>query len=88
MPIKSDYMLKNVGNEYMIIPTSNTNVNFSKIFNINETSAFIFKNLQEERSKEEILELMSVEYDAPKEVLSADIDEFIKELKKRGIYHD
>ena len=81
-------MLKNVGNEYMIIPTSNTNVNFSKIFNINETAAFIFKNLQEERSKEEILELMSVEYDAPKEVLSADIDEFIKELKKRGIYHD
>ena len=88
MPIKSDYMLKNVGNEYMIIPTSNTNVNFSKIFNINDTAAFIFKNLQEERSKEEILELMSVEYDAPKEVLSADIDEFIKELKKRGIYHD
>ncbi len=88
MPIKSDYMLKNVGNEYMIIPTSNTNVNFSKIFNINETAAFIFKNLQEERSKEEILELMSVEYDAPKEVLSADIDEFINELKKRGIYHD
>lgn len=81
-------MLKNVGNEYMIIPTSNTNVNFSKIFNINETAAFIFKNLQEERSKEEILELMSVEYDAPKDVLSADIDEFIKELKKRGIYHD
>ena len=88
MPIKNDYMLKNVGNEYMIIPTSNTNVNFSKIFNINETAAFIFKNLQEERSKEEILELMSVEYDAPKDVLSADIDEFIKELKKRGIYHD
>lgn len=81
-------MLKNVGNEYMIIPTSNTNVNFSKIFNINETAAFIFKNLQEERSKEEILELMLVEYDAPKEVLSADIDDFIKELKKRGIYHD
>lgn len=88
MPIKNDYMLKNVGNEYMIIPTSNTNVNFSKIFNINETAAFIFKNLQEERSKEEILELMLVEYDAPKEVLSADIDDFIKELKKRGIYHD
>ena len=88
MPINNNYMLKNVGNEYMIIPTSNTNVNFSKIFNINETAAFIFKNLQEERTKEEILELMSVEYDAPKDVLSADIDEFIKELKKRGIYHD
>ena len=58
MPIKNDYMLKNVGNEYMIIPTSNTNVNFSKIFNINETAAFIFKNLQEERSKEEILEIL------------------------------
>ena len=81
-------MLKNIGNEYMIIPTSNNNVNFSKIFNINETGAFIFNSLKEGKSKDEILELMAKEYNASKEILSKDIDEFINELKKRGIYND
>lgn len=81
-------MLKNVGEEYMIIPTSNNNVNFSKIFNINETGAFIFEKLKDGKNKEDILELMSKEYNASKDILKNDIEEFIDELKKRGIYND
>ena len=81
-------MLKNIGDEYMIIPTSNNNVNFSKIFNINETGAFIFNLLKDNKNVDEILELMSKEYNAPKDVLLNDINEFIEELKKRGIYND
>ncbi len=81
-------MLKKVAGEYMIIPTGNNNVNFSKIFNINETGAFIFEKLKDGKNKEEVLELMSKEYNASKDVLKNDIEEFIDELKKRGIYND
>ena len=81
-------MLKKVAGEYMIIPTGNNNVNFSKIFNINETGAFIFEKLKDGKTKEEVLELMSKEYNASKDVLKNDIEEFIDELKKRGIYND
>ena len=88
MPINNNFMLKNIGNEYMIIPTSNNNVNFSKIFNINETGAFIFNLLKENKTINEILDLMSKEYNAPKDVLLNDINEFVNELKKRGIYND
>jgi len=88
MPINNNFMLKKIGDEYMIIPTSNTNVNFSKIFNINETGAFIFNNLKNNKSKEEIINLMKSEYNAPIDTLSKDYDEFILELKKRGIYND
>jgi len=88
MPISNNFMLKNVGEEYMIIPTSNNNVNFSKIFNINETGAFIFKCLKENKTKDEILELLLKEYDCSKDILLNDINEFINELKKRGIYND
>ncbi|MCR5646784.1 MAG: PqqD family protein [Acholeplasmatales bacterium] len=80
-------MLKQVGNEYMIIPVSNCNVNFSKIFNTNEVGAFIFNNLKD-HTKEEVLDLLKKEYDAPFDVLKSDLDEFINELKKRGIYSD
>ena len=55
--LNKNFMLKQVGNEYMIIPVSNNNVNFSKIFNTNEVGAFIFNNLKD-HSKEEVLELL------------------------------
>lgn len=85
--LKNNYMVKKVGSEYMIIPVSNTNVNFSKIFNTNEVGAFIFENLKN-HSKEEVLELLKKEYNAKEEVLKNDLDEFINELKTRGIYSD
>jgi len=88
MKINNNFMLKKVAGEYMIIPTGNNNVNFSKIFNINETGAFIFEKLKDGKNKEEILELMSKEYNASKDILKNDIEEFIDELKKRGIYND
>ena len=85
--LNKNFMLKQVGNEYMIIPVSNNNVNFSKIFNTNEVGAFIFNTLKD-YSKEEVLELLAKEYNAPRDVLSNDLDEFIKELEIRGIYSD
>ena len=81
-------MLKKVADEYMIIPTSDKNVNFSRIFNTNETGAFIFNNLKDNKSIDEILSLLKKEYNAPIDVLKNDLDEFILELKKRGIYND
>ena len=86
--LNNNFMLKKVGNEYMIIPTSNKNVNVSKIFNTNETGAFIFNNLKDNKSIDEILSLLKKEYNAPIDVLKNDLDEFILELKKRGIYND
>ena len=85
--LSNNFMLKQVGNEYMIIPVSNSNVNFSKIYNTNEVGAFIFNNLKD-HTKEEVLDLLKKEYDAPFDVLKSDLDEFINELKKRGIYSD
>ena len=88
MKINNNFMLKKVAGEYMIIPTGNNNVNFSKIFNINETGAFIFENLKAGKNEEEVLELMKKEYNASEETLKNDIEEFINELKKRGICND
>ena len=56
--LNNNFMLKKVGNEYMIIPTSKKNVNISKIFNTNERGAFIFNNLKDNKSIDEILSLL------------------------------
>lgn len=86
MPLKDNFIFKEVQEEYMIVPLLNGNVNMSKVFNLNETGAFIIKKLKEKDDIEYVVDEMFKEYDADKELLRSDIKAFIEELKKRGFY--
>ena len=86
MSINKKFMLKKIGDEYSFIPLNGSNVEFTSIYNTNETGAFIYNLLKEGLLEEEILEKLCFEYDAPREVLKTDLVEFLEELKKRHIY--
>ncbi|MDE5856153.1 MAG: PqqD family protein [Anaeroplasmataceae bacterium] len=88
MPINQNYILKQVGKEYMIIPLSDGGVDFSKVYNVSSTGAFIYEQLQKNKAPLEIAFLMVEEYEVDYDVVLKDILEFVDELKKRGIYHD
>ncbi len=88
MGINKGFLLKKVGNEYMIIPTNNKKVLMNKIFNINEVGADIYKTLENGLSINETIDELLKEYDIDKETLTNDVLEFVEELRKRGIYSD
>lgn len=88
MGINKGFLLKKVGNEYMIIPTNNSKVLMNKIFNINEVGADIYKSLENGLSIAETIDELLKEYDIDKETLTNDALEFVEELRKRGIYSD
>jgi hypothetical protein len=88
MGINKGFLLKKVGNEYMIIPTNNSKVLMNKIFNINEVGADIYKSLESGLSIAETIDELLKEYDIDKETLTNDVLEFVEELTKRGIYSD
>ncbi|MDE6655974.1 MAG: PqqD family protein [Anaeroplasmataceae bacterium] len=88
MPISENFILKNVGKDYMIIPLSDGGVDFSKVYNVSSTGAFIYEQLKVNKAPLEIAYNMVEEYDVDYDVVLNDIFEFIDELKKRGIYHD
>ena len=88
MPIKDNFLLKEIAGDYVIIPISNQNLDTTKIFNINETGAFIFKALKDNKTPLEIKDLMKKEYEATDRELLNDINEFINLLKKKGIYYE
>lgn len=88
MPLNDNYILKHVGKEFMIIPLAEGGVDFSKVYNVSETGAFIYEQLKNNKTADEIAQLMVCEYEVSYEVVKADVLEFIDELKKRGMYHD
>lgn len=88
MPISENFILKHVGKEYMIIPLSDGGVDFSKVYNVSSTGAFIYEQLKKNKTIEDIVALMVKEYEVTYEQVLQDIYEFIEELKKRGMYDD
>lgn len=88
MPLNDNFILKQVGKEYMIIPLMDGGVDFSKVYNVSATGAFIYEQLASNKTSEEIAVAMTKEFDVAYEVALPDILEFLDELKKRGIYND
>jgi hypothetical protein len=86
MPLKDNFIFKEVAKEYMMVPLLNGNVNMSKVINLNETGAFIIKKLKEKDSIDYVVDEMTKEYDVSKEDALNDIKEFVELLKKRGFY--
>ena len=85
MKIKKDFLLKTVAGQKVVVPTGDNVVNINAAITLNETAAFLWEQLQNECSKEELLTRMTETYDVSKETAEKDIDVFLNVLKEQNI---
>ncbi len=85
MKRKNNSILKEIGNKYMILPLSDHNIAIDVILYTNEVGAFIYNNLENEITKEELLARILNEYSVTEEVALADLDEFLLNMQKKGL---
>ncbi len=85
MKIKEGFMLKQVCEEYMVVPVGVTSIDFKSVIRLNETGAFLWKLLENGAEKEDMVKDILDEYDVSAEIASADIDAFILKLTDAGI---
>jgi len=81
MKIKSGFELRNIAGEIIVIPVGSRNVNFNGIIKLNDTGAFLWSQLQEDKSQEELLEALTNEYDVDMTNAKNDMLAFISKLK-------
>lgn len=84
--IKKDFRLRQIGENYIVVALGKTSKTFNGMINLNETSAFMWKKLDELGTKEALLDAVMAEYDVDEAQASADVDKFIKVLKDNGIF--
>ena len=85
MKIKDGYMMRKVAGNCVVVPMGDEVTNFNGMINLNETGEVIFENIQNGCSREELVEIMLKEFEAPREVIERDVDVFIEKLEKVGI---
>ena len=81
MKLKNTFMTQDVDGTQFLIPLGEGD--FSGIARSNETAAFIVNLLKQEITRDAVVDAVCAEYDAPREVIAADVDKVLETL--RGI---
>lgn len=85
MKIKTGYVLREVGNQCIVVPVGETAVTFNGIITLNKTGKYLWELLQEDVTVDDLVNGMLSKYDVTKEVATKDILEFLEVLRKHQI---
>ena len=85
MRISKDFIIKKIMDDYIVVPTGKEMVDFNAMITLNETGAFLWEKLQEEKTEVELVEELCAEYDVASDVAAQDISDFLKLLQDADI---
>jgi hypothetical protein len=85
MKIAQGFNLMNIVDTNVVVPVGERNLTFKGMVTLNESGAFLWKQLDKEVTKEELVQAMLQEYEIDKTTAESDIHKFINTLKAAEI---
>lgn len=85
MKITKEFILRQIADDYVLVPVGNTALEFNGLVTINELGAFIWNKLQENKTEEEIIEAILNEYDVDRETVKKDVQTFMNYLLENNV---
>ena len=85
MKIKEGFLLREIAGGTVVVPVGKTSVDFNGMITLNDTGAFLWKQLENDISEEELLQRLLAEYNVTEDLAKKDINAFIAKLKDAGL---
>ena len=85
LKLDKEYVLRQIGDDYVIVPVGKAALDFNGMITVNETGAFLWEQLVKGTSKEGLLQTLLETYEVIQEEAERDIDEFLDVLYKNII---
>lgn len=85
MKIKDGFVLRNVVDEFIVMPTGDNIAKFEGAVVLNEISAFIFKQLENPVSRDDLLSAVLNAYDVDEGTAAADLDALLDKFADMGL---
>lgn len=88
MKRNTDFMLRDIAGEVILVPTGAATQQFNGMITLNEVAAFIWKNLDESQSREILVDKIMDEFEVDRETATRDVIGFVSALYERGLVLD
>jgi hypothetical protein len=85
MRIAEGFSLMNIVDSNVVVPLGERNLSFKGMITLNDSGAFLWKKLEEENTKEGLLQAMLEEYDIDEVTAEKDIEKFVNILITAGV---
>ena len=80
-----EFILREIADEYILIPTGSTTEQFNGMITLTETAAFIYQHLEEASTFEELIHMITSEYDIDQQTAANDAYMFINHMLQAGM---
>ena len=88
MKRNTDFMLRDIAGEVILVPTGAETQQFNGMITLNEVAAFIWKNLDESKSKEALVAKIMDEFEVDEETARTDVEGLVGALYEHGLVLD
>lgn len=88
MKIKDGFVVRKIANQYMAVPVGARAKELHGMIGLNETAAFLWELLKEDRTEEELAKLLYEEYEIREEEAFQVVKRFRDLLEKEGVLTD
>lgn len=82
MKIKDGFILRKIAGEDIVVPIGNNIADFNGVIRLNESAGFLWKTLQEEISKEDLISSLIKEYEIDETLATNDVEGFLSILEE------
>lgn len=85
MKLKQEFVLREIAGDNLLIPVVGAEDEFHGIITFNETGVYIWKLIEQGKEEEEIVEMLTNEYDVTKDQARKNVEELCEKLKTLGV---
>ena len=85
MKIKNGYILKTVAGCNVVVSNDVETMDFESMLNLNATGAFLWKNLEENTTEDELVAKLLGEYEVDEAIAKRDVGAFLETLRGAGL---
>lgn len=81
-----NYIMREIVGETVLVPVGEAaRDNNDRLVIMTESGALLWRSLEEEKTREELVEILLNEYEVDPETASRDVDEFSEQMREAGL---
>ena len=84
MKLKSDFVLREIADEFIVVPICEEADRIHGIINLSESGAFLWNLLQNEQTEDSLVAALLGEYEVDEATARADVNKFIASITEIG----
>ena len=82
MKLKYEFVVRNIMDEYVLVPVGQAALKFAGMITTSEVGAFLIDLLKSDTDKNTLVQRVIAEYEVEEQQASDDVEEFLSQLQK------